>query len=159
MVIMGLAANFGVKIPDGLLEIWFEAFSEDGYTFEQIKKAAGKIIRTKKDSYGRLPTYGEFIEAIEGDPAHSADIEVNNVVSQIRDLGADGKPKLSIPMVNAINIRFGGWHNMCCGLEESKLQWFIRDLKEAYLIEIAKDEKLMLPDKEEAGRILKLIKS
>ena len=126
IVIMGLAANFGAKIPEGLLEIWFQAFNEDGYSIEQIKRAAGKIIRTKKDSYGRMPTYAEFIDAIDGNQDQAAEIEVNNVISQIRDLGADGKPKLSIPMVNAINIRFGGWHNMCCGLEESKLQWFIR---------------------------------
>jgi hypothetical protein len=156
-ILQRIGDNFNVPISGGYVDIMSRMFDSKKITVDQVRKAAYKIIDTKMDLFGRMPNFAEFKEFIEGDPDQAAEIEANNVVKQIRDLGADGKPKLSIPMVNAINIRFGGWQNMCCGVEESKLQWFIRDLKEAYLIELAKEDRLMLPDKQEAGKVLNMI--
>lgn len=149
LVIMGVAANFGAKIPDGLLEIWFDAFSQDGYTTGQIKQAAGRIIRTKKDSYGRMPTYAEFIEAIEGNKDQLAEIEAQNVIKLIRSEGAYGEPVLQDRAKAVINNRFGGWKNLCGSLEESKLNWFIKEFKEAYSSEVSKQP--LLTDAEARG--------
>ena len=158
-VLYGIAINYGLTMSKDYVSFMCKMFAMNGITIEQVKASALKIIYNKTKAYEKMPNYAEFAEYIHGGQDQAAEIEVNKVIEQIRSLGADGKPKLNIPMVNAINIRFGGWRNMCCGLEESKLQWFIRDLKEAYLLELAKDDRLMLPDKEESGRILKLVKA
>ncbi|MBU2623571.1 MAG: hypothetical protein ABIJ52_03375 [Pseudomonadota bacterium] len=157
MVLMGLAANFGAKIPEGLLEIWHEAFSQDGFTIEQIKYAAGKIIRSKTESYGRLPTYAEFLEILQGNKEQSAQIQAQKVIDLIRTEGSSGNPELDPIVKEVIRSRFGGWQSLCGSLEEGKLQWFIRDFKEAYLSTEAENERLMLPDRDEAKQLMKKI--
>ena len=156
-VLYGISVNYGLTMSKDYVSFMCKMFAMNRITIEQVKAAALKIIYNKTKAYEKMPNYAEFAEYIQGNQEQIADIEINNVIQQVRSIGADGKPNIPIPMVNAINIRFGGWQNLCATLEDSKLQWFIRDLKEAYLIELAKDDRLMLPDKQEAGEILRMI--
>ena len=153
-VIVGIAANSGATIPEGLLDVWAEAFQQDGYSIDQIKRAAGKIIRTKKESYGRMPSYAEFVECMNGSLEETARIEVQDIIALVRSEGSSGNPSFKLQTSRVILNRFGGWQNLCSTLEEDKIQWFIREFIEAYLTETAKDEKVMI-GKDEAGNTLK----
>ena len=154
-IMYGLSENFGVKTTKDQIAFLYGMFIDDGINIGQIKQAARQIIRTKKDSYGKMPTYAEFIEYIEGNKNEIAESEVQKVIALIRTEGADGKPELPEHTKQVLNQRFGGWQNICATLEESKIQWFIKEFKEAYLS--VGDDKLLLPDKTEAGNILKQI--
>jgi len=154
-VMLGLAENFGAKATKDQIGFFYQMFMDDGIDIIQIKQAARSIIRTKKDSYGRMPTYAEFIEFIQGNKEQNAELEAQKVIDLIRSEGAYAEPELSPVVKQVINSRFGGWKALCGSLEESKLTWFIRDFKEAYLsIETG---KLMLPDKNESAQILKRV--
>ena len=148
-VMYGLSENFGAKTTKDQISFLYEMFIADGINMGQIKQAARQIIRTKKDSYGRMPTYAEFIEAIEGNKEQLSEIEAQTVIKLIRSEGAYGEPTLSEKTKAVINNRFGGWKSLCGSLEESKLNWFIKEFKEAYSSEVSKQP--LLTDAEARG--------
>lgn len=150
--IMALAINAGVKIPDGLIEIWHEAFIQDGYTIEQIKTAASRMIRTKKDFYGRMPTYAELMEAPQNRIADNAEIQATLVISQI----GNDYPIFTDPITKHLMSTRWNWNRWPKEVLESELKWFIKEFKEAYL-SVSKTERLQLPDKTDAAGVLKMI--
>ena len=158
-VMRGLEVFLSVEADLEYINKYYQLFIDEGITIDQIKYAAKQIVLTKKESYGKMPLFAEYLQFIRFDKSIEAEIEAQSVVKLIRSEGADREPVLPEYTKKVLNQRFGGWHNICSTLEDSKIQWFIKEFKEAYLSEIAKDDRLMLPDKEEAGRILKLIKA
>jgi hypothetical protein len=157
-VLWDIATNYSIDLTANYIEFIQKRLEGKGITIDQVKYAANKIIEGKTKSYEKMPTFGEFLEIIEGNKDLIAEGEAQNLITLIRSEGADREPALPEYTKKVLNQRFGGWYNICSTLEDSKIQWFIKEFKEAYLSEIAKDDRLMLPDKEEAGKILKLIK-
>jgi len=156
-VLWDIATNYGIDLTVNYIDFIKKRLKSKGITIEQVKYAANRIMDCKPKAYEKMPTFGEFLEIIRGDKDLISNIEAQNVIALIRSEGADYKPSLPEATKAVINNRFGGWRNLCASLEESKLQWFIKEFKEAYEVEINKTERLQLPDKEEAGQILKQI--
>lgn len=132
-IIIGLAANFGVKIPEGLIELWKNAFQEDGISFEQINHAAGKIIRTKKNSYGRMPTYAEFLEIIHGGSAESkAQIIADEIIGHLRFFGANKPLVITDPVAKHLMSTRWPYQQWATTVLESDLKWWVKEFCEAY---------------------------
>lgn len=144
-VMLGLAVNFNTTVSKEQMDFFYQMFLDDGICITQIKQAAKNIIRTKKDGYGRMPTYAEFIEFIQGNREQIAEIEAQKIINLVRSEGAYSNPVSNPTIKHIIDSRFGGWKALCGTLEESKLQWFIRDFKEAYLS--TRVDELMIDDK------------
>ena len=131
-IIMGLAANFGAKVPAGLTELWENAFREDGISLDQIRNAAGQILRSRTDSYGRMPTYAEFIEKIQGKQEDKAQIAANEIITHLKKHGANTPLKLNDQI--AIHLMSTRWEykQWASSVLEKELTWWVKDFCEAY---------------------------
>lgn len=133
-IIIGLAANFGVKIQDGLIEFWYDAFKEDGINIEQIRYAAGKILRKPKNRYGHLPTYDEFIEIIQGGSNEDrAIIIANEIIVHTKTYGSKVFPNINDDKI-AKHLMTKRWpyHEWAASILESELKWWVKEFCEVY---------------------------
>ena len=156
-VVFGLAANFGVKIPDGLLEIWHDTFKADGISLEQIRFAAGKIIRSKKDGYGRMPTYAEFIEIIQGgNKEDKALVIANEIIVHLRTYGSRVCPKLDSIAKHLMIKRwpYPEWSSMVL---EDELKWWTKEFCEAYNAYSARDVPLKIEASQDVKKLVNSI--
>jgi len=132
-IIVGLAANFGVKIPVGLIELWKAAFMKDGISIDQIRYGAGKILRTKKDGYGRMPTYAEIIEIIQGgDKKDKALVLATEIITHLKLHGANVLPVLEDPVAANLMSRRWPYRKWAAQVLESELKWWTKEFCEAY---------------------------
>lgn len=131
-IVIGLAANFGAQIPEGLLQLWLNTFTEDGISLEQIKIAAGKIIRSKKDGYGRMPTYAEFFEIIKGSDDDKALVTANEIIKHLHEHGSRVFPNLSDPIAKQLMTKRWPYYDWASQVLESELKWWVKDFCEAY---------------------------
>jgi hypothetical protein len=134
--IMGaIAGNFSSTIEPGLLNIWHKLMRADGITYEQLRAAALKIIRTKKDSYGRMPTYAEILEAIQGEQPAIEDValvEANKILDHLRINGAGIWPNLSDPITRQLMTTRWYYPRWAANCVESHNHWWVKDFVEAY---------------------------
>lgn len=130
-----VAENASAEIPsDPAIDFIIEMLEDDGITASQFEYAANFLIKTKKDFYGKMPTYGEYYEIIKGNTDQIAEKEAQAVIALINYEGryADYKHRLTPETITTINNRFGGWDSLCSTLEASKFNWFVKEFKEAY---------------------------
>ena len=132
-IIIGLAANFGVKIPEGLIELWQNAFREDGISLEQIRYAAGKILRKPANRYGRMPTYDEFIEIIQGgNKEDKALVIANEIIAHLKMRGSRVFPKLDDEIAKYLMTKRWPYYEWAAAVIESELKWWVKEFCEAY---------------------------
>lgn len=127
-----MAANFGVKIPEGLIELWQNAFNQDDISLEQIRYAAGKILRSKKDGYGRMPTYAEFIQIIEGSHDDKALVIASEIIAYLRVHGSRIFPKLNDPIAKYLMTNRWPYHEWAANVCTDELKWWTKEFCEAY---------------------------
>ena len=151
-VMYGIAVNYGLTMSNDYVIFMQKMFDMNGITIEQVKKSALKIIQNKSKSYEKMPNYAEFAEYIQGNREQIAETEAMRVIRLIRSEGAYKEPALEPATKQVIKSRFGSWMDLCGSLEESKIQWFIRDFKEAYLS--MSDNIKYLPDVENGKEVL-----
>lgn len=160
-IIVGLAANFGVKIQDGLIELWYNAFKEDGVSIEQIRFAAGKILRKPVNRYGRLPTYDEFLEIVRGgSEKDKALVIANEIIAHLRAHGSRIFPKLDDhPIAKHLMMKRWPYYEWSAAVIENELKWWTKEFCEAYVsyaaIEEATETPLLGPVKNDVKKLVK----
>ncbi len=134
-IFYGIAENYNLDLPGKqYVDFMHSMFVDDGITIEQVKMAAKMIIKTKKESFGKMPPYAEYLEIIQGSQDQIAELEAQKVIALVNYEGryADYKHRLSPETIAAIDNRFGGYDSLCITLETGKLNWFVKEFKEAY---------------------------
>lgn len=134
-VIFALAGNFGATIEPATLDIWYDILVADGVTYQQLQQAAQKIIRSKKDGYGRLPTYAELLEAIRGQQPQVEDValvEANKILNHLRINGARAYPCLDDPVTRLLMTTRWEYYRWASQVAESELKWWVKEFCEAY---------------------------
>ena len=155
-IIAGIAANFGVKIPEGLIELWCGLFNEDNISLGQVRYAAGKILRSKKDGYGRMPTYAEFIEIIHGNKKDKALIIANEIIAYMRSNGS--RVALKIKDETAKHLMSTRWpyQNWAATVREDDLKWWVKEFCEAYISYSALEMPGEIATPEEVKKLINL---
>ena len=149
-VIMGLAGNFSATIPLATLDIWLEMLKADGITYQELQQGAQKIMREKKDGYGRMPTYVELIESIRGSQPKIEDralCEANKILDHLRLHGAGVWPEMSDPITRQLMTT--RWHYLTWAAQcvESENHWWVKEFVEAYRSTNAVNPALEIPDR------------
>ena len=129
-ILYGLASNFGDSLNEFGLELWVNAFTEDGITLPQIRKAAAQIIRTRKIS--KMPTYAEFIENIHGNTKDRAALQVDIVLDFLRYNGARAEPNFDDPVTQHLMTTRWKYTQWASNLREDETKWWIKEFVEAY---------------------------
>jgi len=130
-IMSGLAANFGDTLNPALLKMWEKLFSQDKITIEQIQAAAVKILRTRK--YKSMPTYAEFLDAINGTPKNNAEIQVDIVLDSLKKIGSLGEPIFMDPITNRLMHTRWPWKAWASSILTNEVKWWRREFIEAYL--------------------------
>ncbi len=140
-IMVAMAGNFGATIQPATLDVWFQMAKGDGFTYEQVAKAAGHIMRTKANGYGRMPTYAEIVQAIQGEPPkieHKALAEANRIIGHLRYNGAIAWPDLSQdPVTERLMTTRWPYKAWASQVLESELKWWAKEFVEAYQAEHA----------------------
>ena len=130
-----LAGNFGATIEPITLDVWYELAQQDGLQYERLQEAAKKILRSKKDGYGRMPTYAEILEAARG-PApvleDQALVEANKIIAHLHTSGASLPPEMPDPITNFLMSRVWPYTVWAAGVLEDDLKWWTKDFCAAY---------------------------
>lgn len=129
-IIRGLGANFGTPISKELYALWFDAFTADGITINQIRDAARKILRTRK--YSSMPPYAEFIEHIEGTVKDQAGIQADHALEALKLFGSRNKPYFRDPVTAYLMAHRWPWQRWGEHLLEKDIVWWRKDFIEAY---------------------------
>lgn len=129
-VMIALAGNFSATIQEQTLDLWFDMFRADGISLGEIKQAAMHILHTRK--YTKMPTYADFMQAINGNPEDKAESQANEIMREIRSVGFYGTPVFSDPITRELMSGRFSFQSMC-QQAESELKWTLKTFKEAYL--------------------------
>lgn len=129
-ILFGLAGNFGDTVDKYTINIWCKAFRDDGVSIDQIRKAAGQILRKRKIS--KMPTYAEFIEYIHGDSKDKAQRQADTVLDFLRRNGAKGEPKFDDPVTAYLMSVRWQYQQWASSLKESEVVWWRKEFIEAY---------------------------
>lgn len=154
IIIRGLGANFGAPVSKELYALWFDAFTADGITLDQIRGAARKILRTRK--YSSMPPYAEFIEHIEGTAKDKAQAQADLVLEALRLQGSREKPRFTDPVTDYLMAHRWPWQKWGAGFLEKDIVWWRKDFIEAYESTNRTPPPKMI-SQESAGKILKQI--
>lgn len=130
-IICGIALNFGKEPPGPLYDIWFDLFSADNISIDQIRHAARQIIRTRK--YNTMPTYADFIDVIEGGAEDQVEVQAGIVLNKIREIGSYGTPFFDDPITEKLFKRRFNWETVCGTVTKDTEKWFVKEFKDAYL--------------------------
>jgi hypothetical protein len=135
-ILVAMAGNFGATIQPATLDVWFSLAKGDGLTYEQVAKAAAHIMRTKTNGYGRMPTYAEIVQAIQGEPPkleHKALAEANRIISHLHYNGATSWPELSKdPITKHLMATRWPYKTWASQVLDSELKWWAKEFVEAY---------------------------
>ena len=140
-IMVGMAENFSAQMSSAGMSLRFEVMKD--YSIKQIEAAALKLLVNRK-AMG-MPTVAEFLVAINGEQMafDNAEGQVNEVVSQIRNIGSYGNPDFSDPITRA--LMSGRWSfRSLCSMTETELKWWARDFIEAYQASERKTECLAI---------------
>jgi len=129
-ILYGLASNFGDSLSEYGIEIWINAFTQDGITIPQIRKAAAKLLRTRKIS--KMPTYAEFVEQIQGDVKDRALIQADTVLEFLKYNGAKAKPIFDDPITQHLMTTRWKYEHWAASIREEETKWWIKEFVEAY---------------------------
>lgn len=156
-VIVGLAANFGVAPPEALFDLWHKAFQVDNITTEELRKAASKIIRSKTDGYGRMPTYAEILAAAGKAPAKIEDKAIEQaakIISAVRQHGNTKTPRFKNPITATLMTGRWNWASLC-QMKEDQMHWWQKDFVEAYrVLELNQGGRTQIPMNSEVRRLV-----
>jgi hypothetical protein len=153
-IIRGLGVNFGAPVSKELYALWFDAFSADGITIDQIRGAARQILRTRK--YSSMPTYAEFIEHIEGTAKDRAGTQADAVLETLKVFGSKEKPKFTDPTTEHLMTHRWPWQDWGPKFLEKDIVWWRKDFVEAYESATRNPPQKMI-DQARAGQVLQLI--
>lgn len=144
-IMVAMAGNFGATIQPATLDVWFQMAKGDGFTYEQVARAAAHIMRTKTNGYGRMPTYAEIVQAIQGEPPkieHKALAEAIRIIGHLRYNGATTWPDLSQdPVTERLMTTRWPYKTWAAQVLESELKWWAKEFVEAYQAEQAIDRQ------------------
>ena len=128
-LMLGIADNFSSQITENGMRFRFEMLKQ--FSYEEIDRAAKYLILTRK--FTKLPTIADFVSAINGDPAETAEVEAAKVVGAIRLHGAYATVVFDNATTQAvIQHGFGGWTKLCSELTEAETKWFYKDFARIY---------------------------
>lgn len=135
-LIFAMAGNFGAEVQPATLDVWFAMAWEDGITYQEMQAAAQKIMRTKAEGYGRMPTYAEILEAIRGrlpKIEHRATAEANRIIAHLNHY-RDAKvwPDLIDPITKHLMEQRWPYEQWASRVKEEELKWWAKDFIEAY---------------------------
>lgn len=151
-VMFAMAGNFGAKIEPTTLDIWFRMAKDDGITYDELQSAAQRIMRSKKESYGRMPTYAEILEAAKGPAPKPPEIEdiamvqANFIIDQLRRYGSLGIPHFDDPKTRALMRTRWPYCQWAASVKEKDLKWWIKDFIAAYKSETANERLAIAGD-------------
>jgi len=132
-IMYGLADNFRDRISKDGLRFRFSALEE--FTIDQVKSAAMGIV--KKRVYTKMPTVGEIIEEINGDPEQNledlAEIQATVVLRAIGTYGSYQSPTFEDQVTSEVVTKRFGWGHLCSYITDETKPWFVKEFKEAYL--------------------------
>jgi hypothetical protein len=134
-VMMALAGNFGTAIQPATLDVWFAMAKDDGLTYEQISVAAQTIMRTKIDTYGRMPTYAELLAAICGQAPtieQRATAEANRIIAHLHIHGAKTCPDFTDPITKWLMENRWPYKTWASQVPERELTWWAKEFVKAY---------------------------
>ncbi len=129
-IVFGLASNFGDNLNQAGLELWATMFEQDGVSIDQIRQAAGQILRKRKIS--KMPTYAEFIEYIHGDSKDKAQRQADAVLDFLRRHGAKAEPRFEDPVTAYLMSVRWQYQQWASSLKESEVVWWRKEFIEAY---------------------------
>jgi hypothetical protein len=130
-ILFGLAGNFGDSIDGPTAKLWARGFKSEGITIDQIRQAAMVILKTRKIS--KMPTFGEFLEHIQGSADSKAHAQADLVINTLRRQGAYSKPsEFADPITNHLMKVRWPWKAWGSSLQEDEVKWWRRDFVEAY---------------------------
>lgn len=152
-ILYGLAGNFGDQIDKPTVKMWIKAFDADGVTLEQIRKAAGQILRTRRIS--KMPTYAEFIGQIYGDSKDRAQAQADVVLDFLRRNGARTDPEFEDPVTAFLMSARWKYREWAAGLKESEVVWWRKEFIEAYQSYAKKPEMISTARQLGAGEKVK----
>ena len=135
-IIYTIAGNFGAAIEPATMDAWFELLKSDGVSIMQLRAAAAKLMRTKKTTYGRMPTYVEIMEAIQGQTPQIEDralTEANKILDHLRIHGATLWPEMSDPITRQLMTTRWYYPRWAANCVESENHWWVKQFCEAYL--------------------------
>jgi hypothetical protein len=152
-ILFGLAGNFGDTIDKHTINIWCKAFAEDGINIDQIRKAAGRILRTRKIS--KMPTYAEFIEHIHGDAKDKAQRQSDIVLDFLRKNGARAEPEFDDPVTAYLMQNRWPYKSWAASLKEAEVVWWRKEFIEAYQSYAKRPDAIPADRQIEAGEKVK----
>lgn len=130
-LIMILAENFGGEPSEALIETWWRMIQKNGISADQFRDAAESLIMNRK--YKTMPTFAEIIESINGTVEDKAQLEASKVLNAVRVIGFYGHPKFDDPVTASLMSTRWRWQSFCQTLEESKVQFWVKEFVAAYL--------------------------
>ncbi|MBS3777490.1 MAG: hypothetical protein KGY70_20005 [Bacteroidales bacterium] len=129
-ILYGLAGNFGDSVDDQTAKIWARGFEFEGITMDQIKAAAMRILKTRTIS--KMPTFAEFLEAINGSKKDNAQAQADIVFETLRRNGATSEPIFEDPVTNHLMSTRWKWKNWASSVLEDEIKWWRKEFIEAY---------------------------
>jgi hypothetical protein len=147
-IIIGLAGNFSATIEPATMDVWFDLFKSDGVSYVQLRSAAAKLMRTVTNTYGRMPTYAELMEAIRGRAPRVEDValvEANKILDHLRRNGASVWPDLSDPVTKKLMTTRWDYPRWASECTESENHWWVKEFCEAYRATDATEGVMSIP--------------
>ena len=133
VIMYGLADNFRDHVSKDGLRFRFEALKE--FKIEEVERASMEIVQRRK--YTKMPTIGEIIEAIRGNPEKQiedvAEIQAAVVLRAIGTYGSYQSPTFEDPVTAEVIAKRFGWGHLCSYITDESKPWFVKEFKEAYL--------------------------
>jgi len=129
-ILYGLAGNFGDSVDNHTAKIWARGFEAEGISLEQIRVAAMKILKTR--TIAKMPTFAEFLEAINGSKKDNAQAQADVVLETLQQQGGRAKPEFSDPITQHLMSTRWKWERWAPNVREDEIKWWRKEFIEAY---------------------------
>lgn len=142
-IMVALADHFSSKISQMGIELRFKALSR--FSIDQIKEAALFIMETRK--YTTVPTVADFVDAIEGNPLETAQLQADLFMQVIRNIGSCQNPELEDPITRHIVYDKIGLNRIRHSYS-NEWPFMVRDFKDSYVAynSVSKNKLLKAPE-------------
>jgi len=129
-ILFGLAGNFGDTVDNNTVKIWARGFESEGISLDQIRYAALKILKTRTIS--KMPTFAEFLEAINGSNKDNAQAQADIVLETLQQRGSRINPKFLDPVTAHLMSTRWKWERWAPNVTEDEVKWWRKEFIEAY---------------------------
>jgi len=126
-IMCGLAEDCSAQMTKPGLFMRFEALKQ--FTIEQVE--AGVLSVMRSNVYTKMPTTGTIIQAIEGTQDDRAELQIKDILAEIRRVGSYESPKFKDPVTADLILNRFSWSSICA-MDRQKFDFFVKEFKAAY---------------------------